>query len=82
MKHFFALFWRLLHSTIHRLPYKREESVKKRLLKFAPCGFQFIMGQIMFIMGEVGLGWGHVKSKNPLGMEVSLGKSDKCYGRT
>ena len=82
MTHFSALFWRLLRFTIHRLPYKREESVKKRLLKFVPCGCKFVMGQIMFIMGEVGWGWGHVKSKNPLSMEVSLGKSVICYGRT
>ena len=82
MTHFSALFWRLLRFTIHRLPYKREESVKKRLLKFAPCGIKFIMGRMRFIMGKVGLGWGHVKSKNPLGTEVSLGKSEICYGRT
>ena len=51
---FSALFWRLLRCTIDRQPYKREESVKKRLWKFAPCGWQFIMGRQRFIMGEVG----------------------------
>ena len=82
MTQFSALFWRLLRFTIDRLPYKREETVKKRLLKFTSCGCKFIMGRIRFIMGEVGWGWGHVKSKNPLSMEVSYGKSKICYGRT